>query len=299
MSWQDRPYSGDENSCGGGPPPGGGPGGMRSWFGGLPAAGRVVKWLLGINIAIFLLGQFTGRGDGFIYAWFEMQTEAVLGGQIWRLFTFTYLHDPDSLWHVGMNMLGLYFLGVPLERHWGGKRFFVFYTLGGAVAVFLYFVLTVVGWLDPRAILIGASGNVLAVLGVCAVLFPGFRLIFLFFPVPIRTAAVILVALYSFNLLSRGGNAGGDACHLAGLAFGIIWGYKGHLWTHAWQQKREAVRRGAWEAKRREQQGLEDDVDKILEKVHRDGINSLTRREKRKLETATKDQRDQDHRHQL
>ena len=202
-------------------------------------------------------------------------------------------------------MLGLYFLGVPLERHWGGKRFFVFYTVGGFVAVCLYFALTLAGWLPQvdalgRPItLIGASGNVLAVLGVYAVLFPGFRIIFLFFPVPIRTAALILVALYSFNLLSKGSNAGGDACHLAGLAFGIIWGYKGHVWTHAWQQKREAVRRGAWEAKRREQQGLEDDVDDILEKVHRNGINSLTRREKRLLETATKAQRDQDHRHQV
>ncbi len=316
MSWEHRPYSsGNEYR---GQPAGGG--GMRSWLGGLPSAGRAVKWILLANVAMFVLCQVTGEEalvertvigptgpevvrvmdwDSPIYQALTMQTDLVLKGQIWRLFTFTYLHDQLGLMHILFNMLGLYMLGTPLERHWGAKRFFVFYTAGGFVAVLLYCLMTTLGPLSPYVALVGASGNVLAVLGACAVLFPQFRIIFVFFPVPIRTAALILVVLYSFNLLNQGGNAGGDACHLAGLAFGIAWGYRGHLWTSRWDHWRDNLKRGAWEAKRRDMQATEDDVDRILDKVQREGIGSLTRQEKRLLETATKMQREADRRHRL
>lgn len=299
MSWQDRPYaSGGERGGGGG-------GGMRSWFGGLPSPGKAVKWIAVANIGMFLLCQFSGREASPFYEWLCMKTPLVLKGQVWRIFTFTYLHDQGGLFHVFVNMLGLYFLGMPLERHWGGKRFFVFYTLGGLAAVCLYFTMTVSGWLPQRdafgrmVSLVGASGGVLAVLGACAVLFPQFRIIMVLFPVPIRTAALILVVLYTFNLINQGSNAGGDACHLAGLAFGVAWGYRGHLWSHRWGQWRANMKRGAWDARHQEQHALDGEVDQILEKVQNQGINSLTRLEKRKLQAATKLHQEEDRRHQV
>ncbi|MBN2563663.1 MAG: rhomboid family intramembrane serine protease [Phycisphaerae bacterium] len=295
MSWQDRPYSTGNDFSGGY----GFGGGARSWLGGLPSPGKAVKWIALANIGMFVLCQFTGRVESPVFQWLAMRTDLVLKGQIWRLFTFTYLHDQAGLMHIFFNMLGLYFLGLPLERHWGTKRFFVFYTLGGFVAVLLYFVVTTVGWLDPGVPLIGASGGVFAVMGACAVLFPQFRIILVLFPVPIRTAVLIFVVWFTFNLWNQGLNAGGDACHIAGLAFGIAWGYRGHVWTQKWHQRKEAIRRGAWEAKRREMQALEDDVDRILEKVNRQGVNSLTRREKRSLQAATKMQQEADRQHRL
>lgn len=295
MSWQDRPYS-SGNSYNPGP---GQSGGMRSWLGGLPPAGKAVKWIAIVNIAVFVLCQFSGREESPFFQWMAMYTPLVLKGQVWRLFTFTYLHDQGGLMHIMFNMLGLYFLGTPLERSWGSKRFFVFYTLGGFIAVLLYFATTLVGWLDRTGILVGASGGVLAVLGACAVLFPQFRIIFLLFPVPIRTAAVILVVLYSFNLLNQGTNAGGDACHLAGLAFGIAWGYRGHAWLRRWSDWRSNMRRGAWESGRHRQQTDQNEVDRILEKVHRKGIHSLSSQEKHKLQSATRSQQDDDRRHGL
>lgn len=290
MGWQDRPYSGE-------PDHGYGRDGLRSWFGGLPPAGRVVKWIALANVAMFLLCQITGGSGSVFFEWLSMRTDQVLLGQVWRLLTFTYVHDQAGLGHIFWNMLGLYFLGTPLERHWGPRRFFTFYTIGGLAAVSLYVALTVVGWLDPFVRLIGASGGVLAVLGACAVLFPQFRLILVLFPVPIRTAALIFVAFYAFNLLNRGMNAGGDACHLAGLAFGIYWGYRGQGWLNRWSQWHQRARRGAWETKRREELGLEEHVDQILDKVKHDGINSLTRREKKLLEEATRRKQARDRQH--
>ena len=297
MSWRDRPYSSTDNDAW--TQPGGGGGGWRSWLGGMPSPGKAVKWVVIANVAVFIICQITGGARSPLYTSLYMRTDLVLDGQVWRLFTFTYLHDQGGLMHVFFNMLGLYFLGVPLERHWGAKPFFVFYTLGGFVAVLLYVGMTTIGPLAPDVPLVGASGGVLAVLGACAVLFPQFRIILYFFPVPIRTAALIFALLYGFNLWSRGANAGGDACHLAGLAFGIVWGYRGHIVTRWWQGRTDHRRQGSWEAQRRTMQDLEDEVDQILDKVRREGINSLTRREKELLETATRLQQEADRRHGL
>jgi membrane associated rhomboid family serine protease len=297
VSWRDRPYSSTDNDPW--TQPGGQPGGWRSWLGGLPSPGKAVKLILLANLGLFVLCQATGRGDSPVYTWLGMQTDLVLHGQVWRLFTFTYLHDQHTITHILFNMLGLYFLGAPLEQRWGSWRFFAFYTVGGFIAVALYLVLSTVGFLSPYAQLVGASGGVLATLGACAVLFPDFTIILIFFPVPIRVAAVLLFLLYVFNVWNRGCNAGGDACHLAGLAFGILWGFRGNVISRWWSSRKLRRQQGTWEAKRREMLSLEQQVDQILEKIRREGINSLTRHEKHLLEEATRRQQEADRRHGL
>ncbi len=293
MSWQERGYG---SSSGNNWQPSGAGGGLRSWFGGLPAPTRVVKYVAIVNLVVFVICQATGGIVSPVYDWFQMQTDLFWTGQIWRLFTFTYLHSPVDFTHILFNLLGLYFFGSPLERRWGGKNFFLFYTAGGFVASLLYVLLTTLHVLDPHALLVGASGGVLATLGACAALFPQFRVIFVFFPVPIRTMAVILVALYTFNLSTRGVNAGGDACHLAGLAFGIYFAYRGHRLFGKLDQMRAKAREGAWQAKREVMLRDEQRVDELLAKVKEQGINSLSRREKRELSEATKRQQTADRR---
>lgn len=282
MSWGDRRYAYDE--------PGYGSGGMRSWLGGLPTPGKAVKWIMIANTAMFIVCLATGGSTGFLYQTLEMRADLVARGQIWRLFTFTYLHDQSTIGHIFFNMLGLYFLGINLERTWGSRRFFTFYTLGGFVAVLMYLFVTWVGWLDTHSPLVGASGGVLAVLGVCAVLFPSIQIILFFFPVPIRTAVIIFTVFYAFNLLTRGSNAGGDACHLAGMAFGVAWGYRGRRWMNAWDSWRQGVTARAGKSRARAAADLQTEVDRILEKVHNAGVQSLTRREKAILEEATRRQ---------
>ncbi len=290
MSWEERGYG---SSSGNNWQPGGAGGGLRSWFGGLPAAGKAVKYIMLANVVMFVLCQVTGGGGSPLYAWLQMQTEQLWTGQVWRLFTFTYLHDPDAIGHILWNMLGLYFFGTPIERLWGSKKFFHFYTLGGFVAVSLYTLLSSIGWLDSRIPLIGASGGVLAVLGACAALFPHVR-IFVF---PVRPCVVVMLLLYVFNLSTRGGNAGGDACHLAGLAFGIYFGYRGHRFFGMLDQARAKAKQGAWQAKRESMLQDEQRVDELLAKVKERGIQSLSRREKKELSEATKRQQTADRGH--
>ena len=294
MSWQERDYGSNAYQS-----QGAGRRGVGSWFGGLPPAGKAVKWIALANAAVFVLCMITGGYESWVFRAMAMQTDLVFEGQIWRLFTFTYAHSQGSPLHLLFNMIGLYFLGTPLERHWGTRRFFIFYTIGGFIAVLSYLSLTAFGWLPKDVPLVGASGGVLAVLGACAVLFPQIKLILVLFPVPIRTAALIFVVLYTFNLFSRGGNAGGDACHLAGLAFGVYWGYRGQGRMNRWDQRKARARQGAWDAKRQEMLRDELRIDAILQKVKDQGIGSLSRGEKKALEQATKQHQAQDRGHGL
>ena len=287
MGWEDRPYS---SGPGGGGFGGGGTGGGLSF--GLPKPTPVVKKLLIANFAVFVLMILTGRDQSLLWELGCMKVGGVLRGQIWRLVTYQYLHDDQSIMHILFNMLGVYFLGPPLERLWGGKRFFIFYTVGGVLGAVFYTLLASMGWL-ATADMIGASGCVLGVLGACAVLFPQFTIILLFFPVPIRFAAVLLSAIYILSVLSRGYNAGGNAAHLAGLAFGVLWPLYGR---RLWSNYRAVSRHSDRQEKQRTQRTEQEEMDRILRKVHQQGIGALSAREKEFLTEATKRQQQRDHR---
>lgn len=64
------------------------------------------------------------------------------------------------------------------------------------------------------------------------------------------------------------------------------------LSASAWQSPRPSrIRKGAWARKQRKLAEQQAEVDRILEKIHQEGINSLTRRERKILAEATRLQR--------
>ncbi len=257
----------------------------------LPKITSAVKWLLIANVAVFLLGLFTPMA-AFFQTWLELKaTSWTTVMQPWRLLTYQFLHA-DSF-HIFGNMLGLYFLGPSLERFWGSRRFVLFYLLCGMAGGLTYILLVSVGWLGAGS-LVGASGAVLGVLAACAVLFPHFTLVFFVFPVAIRLLAVGLALVYLVNVLvgiGRGG-AGGDAAHLGGMVAGLAY----VLAQPVWDRFALKMRSGSWEKRLEEGRRLQIEVDRILVKVHRSGLHSLTRREKTTLKRAT---REEIRRHQL
>ena len=302
MSWRDRDYARVA------------PGGGRVWPPTRRVAllgGSVVTTLIVINVAVFFLCQLTIdrnaarhpalRGEAIItspvFQFSAMATGPVMKGQVWRLITAQYLHW--SFGHILMNMLGLYFLGRALERDWGSKRFYFIYLISGTLGMLFYMVLTLIGWLPIRGVAAGASGCVLGLLGACAVRYPHAEvLIYFLFPIKIRTAALVFGAWYVWNLVEQGPNAGGDACHIAGLLFGALWAYRGETWWDrvGWRalnwrtrvRERAPADFGAKVAQRREDALT---VDRILKKVYDGGIHSLTEDEKRALRDATERQR--------
>jgi membrane associated rhomboid family serine protease len=254
---------------------------MRMHF---PKLTPVVKWLLIVNISIYIVSVLTSLGP-YIYEWFQLDTTSTgRAFQLWRLISYQFLHSPRLIFHIIFNMLGLYFLGPTLERYWDSKRFGVFYLGCGAAGGLFFMLLVSIGFL-PSGTMMGASGAVLGLLAACAILFPQFVVILVIFPVPIRLAAAILTIAYIFLVLTGSENAGGHACHLAGMAAGAAYVLSGP-WRNKIKAKMTAGQR--WQKKIEKQRNLQIELDRILDKVHKDGIHSLTSKEKKILRQATK-----------
>jgi membrane associated rhomboid family serine protease len=245
-----------------------------------PEMTPVVKWFLIINATVYLL-QALGM-DEMLTGWFSVfPTSLSTIFQLWRLVTYQFLHG--GVMHILFNMLGLFFLGPTLERYWGSRRFLVFYLSCGIAGGLFYTLLVVTGFL-PAGSMVGASGAILGMLAACAILFPHFVVFILVFPVPIRIAAITFTVMYLVAVVSRGSNAGGEAAHLAGMVTGAVYVFS-QSWRTEWRLKIRSLR---WEKKIAAERKLQIEVDRILEKVHKQGVHGLTLKEKRILRRATK-----------
>ncbi len=78
-----------------------------------------VKWIIIINVVVFVLTTFTSSA----FEYFGLIPERVIErGWIWQLATYMFLHG--GALHILFNMLGVWMFGVELERRWG-TRFFI------------------------------------------------------------------------------------------------------------------------------------------------------------------------------
>lgn len=255
---------------------------MRIQF---PRITPVVKWLLIINIVAFLSGYLIPRMGDILIDWFSVWP-ATIGTtmQVWRFITYQFLHG--SLGHIFWNMFVLYFFGTMIENLWGSRKFLTFYLVCGTTGGIFYPILAHIGWL-PLAHLIGASGSILGMLAAAAILFPRMNVyVFGVFPMKMSTLAIILVAMSLLSILRPdiSPNAGGQAAHLGGMCAGAI-----YVLSERWRQRlKMKVHKNIWESKMTDHRILQMEVDRILKKVHDNGMHSLTYKEKKILKQATK-----------
>jgi membrane associated rhomboid family serine protease len=88
--------------------------------------------------------------------------EGVSGGAYWQLATSVFSHV--EVWHIGFNMLALYFLGPGLEAVLGRARFLAVYLLSGLAGS------TAVMWLsNENGQTLGASGAIFGLMGALLV----------------------------------------------------------------------------------------------------------------------------------
>jgi len=250
------------------------------------APSTIVGRLLLANVIVFLLAFIIPPLGNFIYTWgcidtFSWKTVLL---QPWRIITYQFLHA--GFWHIFGNMLVLYFFGPVIERLWGSKKFLTFYLCCGGAGGIIYPFLVFVGWLGPGQ-MIGASGAVLGVLAATAIMFPMVQVyIYGIFPVRLIFLALILLGISVMTLLrpDNFANAGGEAAHLAGMAVGALY----VLWPIIKTKLKFRTVGVKWQRRRQNQQQILNEADRILEKVHTQGIHRLSRREKQILREATK-----------
>ena len=85
-----------------------------------------------------------------------------------------------------------------------------------------------------------------------------------------------------------------DVAHLGGAAMAAVWIWVLPRFRGRLARARARADRGAWERKMRRRAAEMEELDRILDKVHREGLASLTAKEKRTLREATEKQRDEE-----
>jgi membrane associated rhomboid family serine protease len=236
----------------------------------------VVELLPGVGGLFLQLGELT-------------PFKAVAHLQIWRFVSYLFLHDPHSPMHLLFNMLALWMFGIELEELWGTKRFVTFYFLSG-VGSGLFSVLS---WYSP---IIGASGAILALLTVYACYFPDRTiLLFFIFPVPVRFA-VLIIGVISLWGAWTGASGIAYLTHLGGIAVGFLY-YKYYSAVTQWRLHRAEPsiknKPTILEFRRKDNRSDastsdEEEIDRILDKISRQGMDSLTEKERNKLLDASK-----------
>jgi membrane associated rhomboid family serine protease len=184
-----------------------------------PPLTRMVKYLVLSTSAVFLLTYLPEQLFGWtdFLQWFALWPKGVTQGfEVWRLFTYLFLHA--TFLHILFNMLGLWMFGSELERTWGPRRFLFYYFLTGVGAG----ICDVLVHPSSDSITLGCSGAIYGLLLAYGVLFPD-RSIFLWFFIPIK-AKWFVVIWGAFEFLSAIGQPGSNVSHVAHLG-GMLFGY--------------------------------------------------------------------------
>ncbi len=288
-----------------------------SFLGSITDSAPVCKWIIIINIGVFLAQLFTtdfqsfnlpgiAQPDyGIITNAFILNKNAVLQGQVWRLLSYAFLHDPFSIFHILFNMLFLWWFGHQLESIYGSREFLAFYLLSGLLGGIAFTMRSV---FQPDANCLGASGAVTAVMLLYACHFPH-RRIYLFFLLPIPIWLFVGFQIFrdilGFAHSVRVGGQGGVAfsVHLAGALFGFLyfrfgWRLMPILANFRFDlAKKRRPKLRVYHEESREPVGVssrssvdeqfEAKVDAVLEKIQRFGKDSLTEGERELLQQAS------------
>ena len=250
-----------------------------------------VRWLLTITVAAFALQHVLNLVTrGMFTYYFGLSLEGLRSGMVWQLVTYMFLHG--NLMHLLFNMLGLFFMGPETERAMGTRHFLVLYFLSGILGGLGWLLISGVSWLPC----VGASGAVFGVIGAYAAMFPSRPVtLLLFFVVPITMKAWVMalgLGLLEFYFLFSSNEHGiANAAHLAGGLSGFVYGVTisrrmnfksiGPLF-----QRRRAPALTVLDGGLAKDPSMAD-VDRILDKISKQGMGSLTRGERETLNRAS------------
>ncbi len=229
----------------------------------------------------------------------------------WQFITYGFAHAA-SPWHIIFNMLQLWFLGRAVEQLYGRAEFLRIYLvalgLGGLIWALGDWAWAAASGLPeeslPLRITLGASGAVCAVVMLFVLNFPHQTLVLFPIPIPVK-AWVVGLLLIGFNLLGaifpaaeEQGTKVGYSVHLAGIGFALLYFYNrwnlGRLtafvsdWFGRVWGRRRGRSLGVVRPPDDEDDELAAEVDRILEKIQSQGTDSLSRRERRTLQNASR-----------
>lgn len=181
---------------------------------------QALKALIIANVVVFL-AQSVLPG---VTRTLGLTPAEVVGGQIWQVATYMFLHA--GLFHLLLNMLVLWMFGTELERMWGTRFFLKYYFVTGVGAGILtvLFSLLPFGFAQQihHAVVIGASGAIYGLLLAYGLYFPDRPiLMMLLFPIPAKYFVMIILAISLYSSLGMSGGVA-HVTHLGGLVVGYL-----------------------------------------------------------------------------
>ncbi len=262
----------------------------------------IVVTLIVINAALYLIDGVLFQRDHALTEWLALTSDTLWRPWMWWQFiTYGFVHDPRSVMHIIANMAGLWFLGRYVEHLYGSKEFLRIYLVMiilGSLCFALGSALTnALTHQETPYTLLGASGAVSGVTILFVLNFPNETLMLFPIPIPIK-AWVIGVLLVVFNFIGAVTPKSGNVAygvHIAGIVF--AWLYFQNRWNlgrffGSIFRLPKFPSRPKFRVHHPDEESKEPDlnveVDRILEKISREGEGSLTRKERRTLETASR-----------
>jgi membrane associated rhomboid family serine protease len=256
-------------------------------------------------IVINFLVSYKGFKDSTFYNKYSFRIDAIQYKDYKRLITSGFLHV--NWMHLIFNMIALYFFSGGLEGYIGPIRFLIIYfaslVCGNLLSLFIH-------RFDSGYSSVGASGAIMGIMFSSIALFPGMQMSLFFLPISfpgwLFGLAFVLFSIYGIR--SRRNNVGYDA-HLGGgiagmliailmypsslvsnffailivaipaiafIAF-IVYKPEALLIDDFFKRKKYLTQEDRYNlSKKSKQQQLDD----LLEKIHKKGMNSLSKKER-------------------
>ena len=239
-----------------------------------------IKILVSVNFGIFLL-QTIARTEGMFFPLFGLVPKLVWSEfMLWQPFTYLFFHG--GIWHVLVNMFVLWMFGSELERLWGKEHFLKFYFVTGVGAG----LVTMIFGLNSMTPIVGASGAVYGVLLAYGLTYPN-RTVYLYGIIPIKSLwFVIGIGVIAFMSSFDNVSQISHLTHLSGMMIGYLMLKRPVRFNDLWFtiRKRTLEYKIKHEEKKVSQhQAIEREIDRILDKINREGFDSLTEEEHDRL----------------
>lgn len=263
----------------------------------------MVKRLLIINGAIFLIQLVAGSYNWTLQQTFGLSYKGIQELKIWQLFTYMFLHG--GWLHIIFNLFTLWMFAGSLEERWGSKLFIKYYIYCGIGAgIFITGMSYYTGSPVPT---IGASGALYGILLAYGMTWPNREvLLYFFIPVKIKYLVLFFGLMEFFGTINQSDSGISHVGHLGGLISGFV------LLKFFFKPRKSSSGAGAASNRSTEESGnfistffkkrrlkkkkreiekrieAKKIIDTLLEKIARFGMSSLTYEEKKNLEWARK-----------
>ena len=265
--------------------------------------------LLAVNVVAFVVQSALDRFSNFpINAWFALSVDGLRHGFVWQLLTYQFMHG--GLLHLLLNCWAIYVFGREVEETLGRNSFLTLYFTSGVIGGLFQALAGVLLGGHFAVPVVGASAGAFGLVAAFATLYPERPLMLLLFfiiPVSMRAKFLLLFSalLAVFGIIFQMDNIA-HAAHLGGMLTGIVFVRYAIYWHWHWPRLRRTPSQplrplvkvphrasalwGQGNARVDEdlppEEFLSKAVDPILDKISAQGIQSLTERERRILETA-------------